>query len=96
MRPPTRATGAARPGSAVLQSFQPFPATMRRLLNDYPGLTTAISIGLLLLALVIMGFYLWPRAAGPANPPATDESQDDVHAAAACTASDEPVRVAAH
>ena len=68
---------------------------MRRLLNDYPGLTTAISIALLLLALVIMGFYLWPRATGPASPPTTDESPDDVRAAA-CTAADAPVQVASH
>ena len=69
---------------------------MRRLLNDYPGLTTAISIALLLLALVIVGFYLWPRATGPASPPTTDESPDDIHAATACTAADEPVQVASH
>jgi hypothetical protein len=55
---------------------------MRRLLNDYPGLTTAISIALLLLALAIVGLYLWPRNIDPASPPATDESTGDPHAAA--------------
>ena len=67
----------------------------RRLLNDNPGLTTAISIGLLLVALVIVGYYLWPRPVAPVAPPTTQETEDNIHAAA-CPAAAEPVQVAVH
>ena len=74
------------PPVAVLESGSRFNMPLRRVLNDYPGLTTGISIVLLLLALAIVGYYLWPRDAGPTNPPVDNEQTVDVHAAAGCPA----------
>lgn len=56
------------PGCIVLQSGQSRPSRegrafmqFRKLLSDYPGLTTAISIALLLAALGVVGYQLWTR-----------------------------------
>ena len=35
---------------------------LRTVFNDYPGVTTAISVGLLLVALAVVGFQLWARS----------------------------------
>jgi hypothetical protein len=63
---------------------------LRKLLNDYPGLTTAISIGLLLIALGVVGYQLWARSqAVPQGDPRLkmEPRQDldvDAQARAAC------------
>lgn len=43
--------------------------SFRKLLNEYPGLTTAISIGLLLIALGVIGFQVWARSQPPRGAP---------------------------
>lgn len=35
---------------------------LSKLLSDYPGLTTAISVSLLLIALGVVGYQLWARS----------------------------------
>ena len=52
----------------LLQSVRGRHRTMqlRKAFADYPGLTTAISVALLLIALAVVGFQLWSRSNAPA------------------------------
>ncbi len=53
--------------------------TLRRMFNN-PALTSAISIALLLVALVVLCVYLWPRPTTPPRPPDKDPDAMDPHA----------------
>ena len=49
--------------------------SLRRVLNENPAVTTAISIVLLLLALAAIGYQLWPRGGRGGNvvPPTQEQ-----------------------